>query len=98
MVIIRITIRIDVTFTIKELYNAMSMTNNDGANTTTIMDNESLLNYLMNTCAINIAEPNLQRKVNLYKNAYVNKVTNIPGNIKNSFDQGVSQLVSDLLR
>jgi hypothetical protein len=90
-------LEVDVSFTIKELYSAMSMTNNDGSGMTTIMDNESLLNYLMNTCAINIAEPSLQRKLNLYENAYINKITNIPGNIKNSFDEGVSQLISDLL-
>lgn len=91
-------LEVDVSFTIKELYNAMSMTNNDGFNTTTIMDNDSLLNYLMNTCGINIATPTTQRYAELYANAYFNKVTDPAGNLFNSFTAGMSNLLYDLNR
>ena len=56
---------VDVSMTIKELYSAMSMTNNDGLNNTTIMDNDALLNYIMNICGINIAQPSIEKYINL---------------------------------
>lgn len=89
-------LEVDVSMTIKELYQAMSMTNNNGYNTTTIMDNDALLNYLMNTCGINIANPIMKRYADLYANAYDNKITDIPGNIFNSLSSGVSQFMYNL--
>ena len=83
---------VDVSMNIKELYNAMSMTDNNGATSATIMDNDALLNYLMNICGVNIAEPSIKRYLSLYKTAYKNKFTDIFGNLKNEVEQTISQI------
>lgn len=87
---------VDVSMTIKELYSAMSMTNNDGLNNTTIMDNDALLNYIMNICGINIAQPSIEKYINLYKDSYTNKITNIPSNILNAVQNNISQWMYDI--
>lgn len=87
---------VDVSLTIKELYDAMSMTNNGGSITTSILDNDSLLNYIMNTCGVNIMEPQLQRYMKIAQNAYITKATDIPGNILNAFQSGMAQFLRDV--
>lgn len=88
---------VDVSITIKELYDAMSMTNNEGIiPPTTILDNDSLLNYIMNTCGVNIMEPQLQRYMKIAENAYTSKITDIPGNMMNALQSGMAQWLYDL--
>lgn len=82
---------VDVSMSIKELYNAMSMTDNNGSDLSTIMDNDALLNYLMNICGVNIAEPSIKRYLSLYKTAYKNKFTDIFGNFMNEASQTIAQ-------
>lgn len=82
---------VDVSINIKELYNAMSMTDNNGATAATIMDNDALLNYLMNICGVNIATPSIKRYLSLYKTAYKNKFTDIFGNLMNDAGQTLAQ-------
>lgn len=84
---------VNVSMNIKELYNAMSMTYNDGANLKTVMDNDAFLNYLMNMCGINIATPEWKRSLALAGNAYGNKLTNWWGNLLNSGTETISNIV-----
>ena len=56
---------VDVNFTLKELYNTMSMCTNE-AGTYKITQNTALMDYLGNMCGININEPDITRSIAQY--------------------------------
>lgn len=64
---------IDVSFEIKELYNAMSISKASDH----FYNNVNLMDYIANTCGININEPDLQRMVSLYMLAKHRRYNNI---------------------
>lgn len=64
---------IDVSFEIKELYNAMSISKASDH----FYNNVNLMDYIANTCGININEPDLQRMVSLYMLAKLRRYNNI---------------------
>ena len=55
----------DVSFEIKDLYNGMFMSTG-GVNDTSIMSNITELDYIANSCGINVNEPEILRTVQMY--------------------------------
>lgn len=82
---------VDVNFTIKELYNTMSMCTNE-AGTYKITQNTALMDYLGNMCGININEPDITRSVAQYWSFYgINRAEDyIRRNTTDTLDQWVT--------
>lgn len=55
---------VDVSMTIKDLYNVMAMTNPD--NTADFMNNTTMMNYLANSCGISINKPDIERAIDTF--------------------------------
>jgi hypothetical protein len=86
-------IRISLTF--KDLYGAMAISNAD--NYGIFMNNTALLDFIANLTAINLNEPDLTRKLNIFLRTKIDKLLNIPGNIKNKiFDSFRDSVVNSL--
>jgi hypothetical protein len=65
---------VDVSLTIKDLYNVMAMTTMD--QTTEFLNNTTFINYLANNCGISINQPDLSRTAELYAMIVTNVWTN----------------------
>ena len=57
---------VDVSFTIKDLYDGIAMSTQDGENGLGIMSNIAELDYIANSCGINIDEPEVTRTISMY--------------------------------
>ena len=60
-----VPLTVDVSLTIKDLYNDIYITNNEGVNYN-IMNNIILMDYIGNLCGININEPDIYRGIDLF--------------------------------
>jgi len=84
-------LEVQVSLTIRSLYNAMSV--NDSNNYALFVNNIGLLDFLANFAAINLNEPDVSRKLNLFISSKVNKFLDIPanviGNIEDRFVQSI---------
>lgn len=80
---------VDVSLTIKDLYNVMVMTCQDTP--TTFMSNTCFLNYLSNACGISISKMDIDRSIELYTTVYKHKIVNtVTGrNFWNGVIQGI---------
>lgn len=56
---------VDVSFSIKDLYSVMAITNNKTI-TNGIMNNIALMDYIANMCGVNINEPDIKRTIDMY--------------------------------
>lgn len=65
---------VDVSMTIKDLYNVLAMSN--PKNKADFLGNTCMLNYLANSCGININKPDIMRSVDLYFNVTKNNIYN----------------------
>jgi hypothetical protein len=67
---------VDVSFSIKDLYSALAISSNQNIKNG-LMNNIILLDFIANTCGVNINEPDLVRTIDMYFTQNVkNKVTN----------------------
>lgn len=87
---------VDVSLTIKDLYNVMVMTCDDTP--TTFISNTCFLNYLANSCGVSINKPDIERSIDLYYTIYKNKITNtLTGyNFWNNVEQNVRNKALDI--
>lgn len=70
---------VDVDINLKDLYSALTITKND--NTAAFCNNLCLVDYIANTCGININEPDLFRQLDLYIMLKLNKYKNLIPNV-----------------
>lgn len=82
---------VDVDITLKDLYSALTITknNNPGA----FCNNLCLVDYIANTCGININEPDFIRQVNMYIMLKLNKYKNFIPNAWYSTQQEVANMI-----
>lgn len=80
---------VDITFTIQDLYETMSITKTDALDWKyDTMDNTALMDYIANFCGINVYEPEIKRNLRMwFANNFTNRITdfftlNVWGNIK----------------
>lgn len=86
---------VDVDLRIKDLYSALMMTSSADS-VGWFMNNTSLMDYIANTCGININQPELQRTVSVWLMLRSNKFTDIPSNIWTKVQNETSNLVMDI--
>lgn len=70
---------IDVSMTIKDLYNMLSIV--DGSEPKNFVTNNILMDYIANTCGININQMDIQRSLEIYWILTRNKVTDLPNKV-----------------
>lgn len=83
---------VDVDISIKDLYDLMMISINNGDDWKTdvnILSNNSLMDYISNACGININELDITRTLLLYKIIYQGKIQDYFPNIGESLDQWV---------
>lgn len=87
-----VPVEVDVSITIKDLYDLMclSINNNDNFNTdVSILSNNLLMDYLCNMCGVNFSEVDLVRTLVLYKIIVEEKFRDLPTNVGNTINQWV---------
>lgn len=84
---------IDVDITLKDLYSALTITKNN--NTSAFCNNLCLVDYIANTCGININEPDFVRQINLFVMLKYNKYKNFIPGIWHKTVEDVSRRLAD---
>ena len=82
---------VDVNFSMKDLYQIMTITQDDKI--IDLLKNTALLDYLANMCGININKPDILRTLDIYYNQILNKGKDVV--TLNGF-LGVEQALSNL--
>lgn len=85
---------VDVQMTIKDLYSVMSIIDNDTPKN--FLKNTAMIDYLANTCALNINKEQLERSIDLYMMLYTDKIKSIPNNNFTRLEQSISNKLYSL--
>jgi hypothetical protein len=85
---------VDVSISLKDLYSLLTITNADKTSVKNFLNNTCLMDYLANTCGININKPELTRTLETYVLLSKNKVTDTYGNNWLSIQNGLSNLAN----
>lgn len=91
---------VNVSITIKDLYELLSITANDNDKMNTSVDflsNASLLDYIANWCGVNINEPDIIRTLLMYKIIIAGKAIDLIPNVENSVTQWVYNKLFNLM-
>lgn len=78
----------EISFTIKDLYEGLSMTELGGP-IDGILSNASEIDYIANSCGVNIYEQYLRKNIQLFKILYLSQFSSID-NFKNSIIAGIN--------
>lgn len=85
---------IDVSFTITDLYSDLTMSPQE--NPILFIQNTSLIEYLANTCGMSLVTPQISTKINMSINTIVDRLTDIPQNISNVFQENISSALRSI--
>ena len=85
---------IDVTFTITDLYSDLTMSPQE--NPILFLNNTSLIEYLANTCGMSLVTPKISSKIGMAINTIKNRLTDVPQNITNVFQEQVSYAIRQI--
>lgn len=93
---------VDVTLTITDLYDSMSITASGGGLENfkfDTLDNTCQMDYLMNLCGINLYKPEINRLIDLwYVTNIENRITDLFGNIWHSLRDSISGAITNIYR
>ena len=81
---------VDVEVQLKDLYSSFFISNN--YKPSYFMANTCLIDYLANTCGININKPEVQRMLEIYIKLHTDKLKDLPSNIFLKMNQNASNL------
>lgn len=81
---------VDVNFSIKDLYGMMNIV--PGSEPKAFVSNTLMMDYVANTCGININQMDLLRSLEIYWILKVDKITDIPNKIFRGFRTTIDQL------
>ena len=85
---------IDVAFTITDLYSDLTMSPQE--NPILFLNNTSLIEYLANTCGMSLVTPKISSKIGMAINTIKNRLTDVPQNITNVFQEQVSYAIRQI--
>lgn len=92
---------VDVTFTIQDLYETMSITKTNNVNVFKFdtMDNTALMDYIANFCGVNLYEPEIKRNLRMwFVNNFMNRARDVIRiDIWANMKSGVFQRISNVL-
>lgn len=81
---------VNVTLSIKDLYNMMAIT--PGAKPKYFVSNSILMDYIANTCGVNINKMDIQRTLEIYLILSSNRLTDIPNKIHSNIQTGIDNM------
>ena len=88
---------VDIDLEIKDLYNLLSISCGDTLeNSQMAAQNTCYMDYIANTCGVNINLPDVQRSLAMYKMLFTNTITDIPNNIWNQTQQDFSNKLKNM--
>ena len=88
---------VDVSFTIQDLYSTLSLTPAGSLLKSNTMQNIAEMDYLANTCGVNINEPDVLRMVNMFVTFNINNVfMDVPTNITTGLGNVLSNKISKI--
>lgn len=87
--------QIDLSVEIKDLYSSLAMSGYDDK-IKNVVKNTSYMDFLCNMAGVNIAQMSVGRKMVMWNYLAMNKFTQIPSRLYNSFSEGVSNLIGEL--
>lgn len=85
---------LEISFSIKDLYNGMFMSGGYKVTDPTIMSNITELDYIANSCGININEPEIYRTLRMYYGLGLGKIKD---KFENDIFHGIGQAVNNKL-
>lgn len=85
---------IDVDITIKDLYNMLSIVSMKDPKM--FVTNSLLMNYIANTCGVNINQLDVQRSIDIYQLLIENKLISIPRRISRKWQDAVDTFTFNL--
>ena len=85
----------ELSFTIKDLYEELSMTNDDKFGTK-LLSNVAELDYIANNCGININDTDINRTFKLLTGLAGGNVSNIINKAFDKFSQSINNRISDV--
>lgn len=86
---------VEINFTVKDLYNVMSMTK--WKESMKFINNTPFLDFIANSCGVVLSQPEILRKVTMAGMLFENKFTKIPRNIQMNVNQTISRVLSNFL-
>lgn len=91
---------VEVTLTIKDLYEAMSITKTSSTEWKyDTMSNTAQMDYIANLCGINMYKPEIGRQISMWLvNNVENRALDIPRNIWRDINQGIGSTVLNIFR
>ena len=90
---------IEVSLTIKDLYNVMSITNSTLSNFSyDTMSNTAQMDYIANLCGINMYKPEIGRQISMWLVNNTNKIIDAPRNIWRNINQSVGSAFLNIFR
>lgn len=88
---------VEVNFTIQDLYSNLSMTSDSDMYKMMTLQNISEMDYLANLCGINLYQPDTFRMLEYWYTFNIeNKFIDIPANILNKVENGISNTLSNM--
>lgn len=88
---------VNVSFTIKELYDIFALANNEAGNYK-LADNSAMMDYIGNLCGININEPDLTRTITYHGLMQLNRPGNFARRIWDTLDQRFINGINDIFK
>lgn len=93
---------VDVQFTIQDLYSTISMSPAGGLMKSNVFQNIAEMDYLANTCGVNINEPDVLRMIEMYttlniKNVFMDVPTNISTSLGNNLSNKLSRIYQSFI-
>lgn len=93
---------VDVSFTIQDLYSTLSLTPAGSLLKSNTMQNIAEMDYLANTCGVNINETDVLRMVNMFvtfniKNVFMDVPTNITTGLGNVLSNKISKIYQSFI-
>ena len=91
---------VEVTMTIKDLYEVMSITKTSSTEWRyDTMSNTAQMDYIANLCGINMYKPEIGRQISMWLvNNVENRLLDIPRNVWRDINRGIGSTVLNIFR
>lgn len=87
---------VEVSFTLKDLYEVLSITK--WKDTKLFINNTQMMDFIANMCGIVINKPEILRKAEMFASLNANKVLSLPTNVKLGLSQSISNTLLKVLK
>ena len=90
--------QVDISLTIKDLYQALALSSPSYVNPAEFLRNSSMIDFLANMAGVNINKPELLRSLGMYIDVLSDNITSLPNNIGLTVDNYLSNVVNHIFK